>query len=196
MQRICEKIDDHYCCTSHISELATYALQYCLPEEKRRRLTKQLTPVTGVANCRNIIKHNLTILNGPRDKVPVSLSKKEIESNIHQMIQQSGWNCQRLDSFQAVKLAEFVACFRQDSVLMKQLMHVYANYYGPYHPRVEYKLWYWIGILLQQLFSLSTRKYSISGDLLDQARALFGVIFDLYRQAKLIHHFSHKPLKA
>lgn len=182
-----------------MSELATFARQFCLPQATERRLTKQLTRVDRVSKCDTAIRHNLSKLSAQRWPTPLAWAKIEVCQSIHRQIQQlNGGESQSLHSVQGVKIVEFDACFRQDVALFEQLMHIYAKYYGPHHPRLQYKLWCWIGILLQRLFALcQTRKFSPQPNECntEQLQMLFAIIFDLYRQAKLYNRFMRDALR-
>lgn len=115
----------------------------------------------------------------------------------------------RLESVLAVRVADFVAVTKANSVQLERLAAIYRHFYGDYHPRLLYKLYQFIGVLLEKVATIyaerrrrrvaflsvpSQAAIRIGGNEEAQLESAFAVMGRLVRQARLIQSWIDDKL--
>lgn len=108
----------------------------------------------------------------------------------------------RLESVLAVRVADYVAVTKANARQLERLATIYRQFYGEYHPRLLYKLYQFIGVLLEKvatIFAERRRRTFASQAAIRvgeeaQLETSLAVIGRLCRQARLIQNWIDEKL--
>lgn len=108
----------------------------------------------------------------------------------------------RLESVLAVRVADYVAVTKANARQLERLATIYRQFYGEYHPRLLYKLYQFIGVLLEKVATIfaERRRRTFASQAATrvgeeaQLETSLAVIGRLCRQARLIQNWIDEKL--
>ena len=157
------------------------------------------------------------------DQIEIKLTRQIME--LYESIKQKGLlsdeQLNKLESIQTVRIADFFACYRWlNPILLQRLATFYGRYYGSFNPRLLFKLYHFIGILLvkvSQIYlersslllkdnSFSSNNNNHNGSSIQQStirhkientqlESCFRVISHLVRKSKVIQQFLDQRIQ-